>query len=74
MLARYINNVANCVIGVRECNAVERFSSCACTYTKNKSQLRQCLIALIRDPDFQGTLLPSDFKTLLEADKPVVEA
>ncbi|KAG0312366.1 hypothetical protein BG000_006263, partial [Podila horticola] len=70
--ARYITNVATCVIGVKECNAVERFSSCVCTYTQNKPQLRQCLIALIRDPDFVGTLLASDFKTLLDADKPVV--
>ncbi|KAI9242589.1 MAG: hypothetical protein BYD32DRAFT_456754 [Podila humilis] len=54
--ARYITNVATCVIGVKECNAVERFSSCVCTYTQNKPQLRQCLIALIRDPDFVGTL------------------
>ncbi|KAG0067662.1 hypothetical protein BGZ92_005081 [Podila epicladia] len=72
--ARYITNVATCVIGVKECNAVERFSSCVCTYTQNKPQLRQCLIALIRDPDFQGTLIASDFRTLLEADKPAVEA
>ncbi|KAG0033240.1 hypothetical protein BGZ82_006198 [Podila clonocystis] len=68
--ACYITNVATCVIGVKECNAVERFSSCVCAYTGNKPQLRQCLIALIRDPDFQGTLLALDFKTLLDADKP----
>ncbi|KAG0033241.1 hypothetical protein BGZ82_006199 [Podila clonocystis] len=72
--ARYITNVATCVIGVKECNAVERFSSCVCAYTGNKPQLRQCLIALIRDPDFQGTLLALDFKTLLDAVKPAVEA
>ncbi|KAF9300498.1 hypothetical protein BGZ74_007821 [Mortierella antarctica] len=72
--ARYITNVATCVIGVKECNTVERFSSCVCTFTQNKPQLRQCLIALIRDPDFQGTLLASDFRTLLEADKLAVEA
>ncbi|KAF9309966.1 hypothetical protein BG003_009072 [Podila horticola] len=70
--ARYITNVATCVIGVKECNAVERFSFCVCTYTQYKPQLRQCLIALIRDPDFVGTLLASDFKTLLDADKSAV--
>ncbi|KFH68323.1 hypothetical protein MVEG_05141 [Podila verticillata NRRL 6337] len=72
--ARYITNVATCVIGVTECNAVERFSSCVCTYTQNKPQLRQCLIALLRDPSFQGTLLASDYKTLLDAEKPAQEA
>ncbi|KAH7056272.1 hypothetical protein BKA57DRAFT_531957 [Linnemannia elongata] len=68
--ARYITNVATCVIGVKECNSVERFSSCVCTYTGNKPQLRQCLIALIRDPVFLGTLQASDFKTLTDAQMP----
>src|SRR5690349_10943469 len=34
--ARYITNVATCVIGVKECNVVERFSSCVCSNTGNK--------------------------------------
>ncbi|KAG0058167.1 hypothetical protein BGZ92_007239, partial [Podila epicladia] len=72
--ARYITNVATCVIGVTECNAVERFSSCVCANTQNKPQLRQCLIALLRDPSFTGTLLASDYKALLEAEKPAVVA
>ncbi|KAK5823583.1 hypothetical protein F5H01DRAFT_334780 [Linnemannia elongata] len=73
--ARYITNVATCVIGVKECNAVERFSSCVCSNTGNKPNLRMCLISLIRDPDFHGTLLPSDYKALTEAEKPeTVEA
>ncbi|KAK3809607.1 MAG: hypothetical protein J3R72DRAFT_464182 [Linnemannia gamsii] len=63
--ARYITNVATCVIGVNECNAVERFSSCVCAHTGNKPQLRQCLLSLIRDPSFHGILLADDFKRLL---------
>lgn len=65
--ARYITNVATCVIGVKECNVVEAFSSCVCANTQNKSQLRLCLIALIQDPNFRGTLLASDFNTLGQA-------
>ncbi|KAG0034386.1 hypothetical protein BGZ81_004867 [Podila clonocystis] len=63
--ARFITNVATCVIGVTECNVVERFSSCVCSHTQNKSMLRQCLIALISDQAFRGTLLASDFRVLL---------
>ncbi|KAF9275210.1 hypothetical protein BGZ74_004080 [Mortierella antarctica] len=59
--ARYITNVATCVIGVTECNAVERFSSCVCANTQNKPLLRQCMIALLRDPAFVGTLRASDY-------------
>ena len=58
--ARYITNVATCVIGVKECNAVESFSSCVCANTGDKSRLRGCLIALLRDPNFVGTLRDSD--------------
>ncbi|KAF9382849.1 hypothetical protein CPC16_009171 [Podila verticillata] len=72
--ARYITNVATCVIGVTECNVVERFSACVCANTQNKPQLRQCLIALLGDRSFQGTLLASDYKTLLNAEKPAQEA
>ncbi|KAG0054228.1 hypothetical protein BGZ89_002699 [Linnemannia elongata] len=68
--ARYITNVATCVIGVKECNAVERFSSCVCANTGNKPKLRLCLIALLRDPDFHGTLQTSDYKLLSEVEKP----
>ncbi|KAF9208584.1 hypothetical protein BGZ59_010583, partial [Podila verticillata] len=53
--SRYITNVATCVIGVKECNVVERFSACVCANTQNKPQLRLCLVALLRDPSFQGT-------------------
>ncbi|KAF9320061.1 hypothetical protein BG006_002864 [Podila minutissima] len=72
--ARYITNVATCVIGVTECNAVERFSSCVCTHTQNKPLLRQCMIALLRDPAFVGTLLASDYRALLDAEKPAAVA
>ncbi|KAG0012832.1 hypothetical protein BGZ82_002400 [Podila clonocystis] len=73
--ARFITNVATCVIGVTECNVVERFSSCVCTYTQDKPKLRQCLIALISDQAFRGTLLASDYKALLGVDaKPEAEA
>ncbi|KAF9347875.1 hypothetical protein BGX26_000673, partial [Mortierella sp. AD094] len=65
--ARYITNVATCVIGVRECNAVERFSSCVCANTGNKPQIKLCLVALLRDPEFQGTLLSSDYAALSNA-------
>jgi hypothetical protein len=60
--ARYITNVATCIIGVRECNVVEAFSACVCANTGNKPQIRMCLISLLRDPSFQGTLGSSDFK------------
>ncbi|KAF9028967.1 hypothetical protein BGZ52_004987 [Haplosporangium bisporale] len=73
--ARFITNVATCVIGVTECNVVERFSSCVCANTQNKAKLRMCLISLISDDAFKGTLLPSDFKTLLSVDaKPEAKA
>ena len=73
--ARFITNVATCVIGVTECNVVERFSSCVCANTQNKPKLRMCLISLISDEAFRGTLIPSDFKTLLTVDdKPEAEA
>ncbi|KAG0342223.1 hypothetical protein BG000_006142 [Podila horticola] len=73
--ARYITNVATCVIGVTECNTVERFSSCVCANTQNKEKLRMCLISLISDDAFRGTLLASDYKTLLSIDaKPEAEA
>ncbi|KAG0062481.1 hypothetical protein BGZ93_010585 [Podila epicladia] len=72
--ARYITNVATCVIGVTECNVVERFSSCVCAHTQNKPQLRQCLIALIRDPAFAGTLRASDYNALIDAEKASVIA
>ncbi|OAQ29991.1 hypothetical protein K457DRAFT_125562 [Linnemannia elongata AG-77] len=73
--ARYITNVATCVIGVKECNAVERFSSCVCANTGDKPKLRLCLIALISDSMFHGTLQTSDYKLLSEAEKPeTVEA
>ncbi|CAO3563724.1 unnamed protein product [Mortierella alpina] len=65
--ARYITNVATCVIGVKECNVVERFSSCVCANTGQKDNLRLCIIALLHDPMFLGTLKPSDY-SLLAAD------
>ncbi|KAG9063391.1 hypothetical protein KI688_004273 [Linnemannia hyalina] len=68
--ARYITNVATCVIGVKECNSVERFNMCVCANTGKKPQLRMCLVALLRDPNFEGTLQASDFKALFDADKP----
>ncbi|KAF9301202.1 hypothetical protein BGZ74_006981 [Mortierella antarctica] len=73
--ARFITNVATCVIGVTECNVVERFSSCVCAHTQDKPLLRQCLIALISDQAFRGTLLASDYRLLLSVDaKPEAEA
>ncbi|KAF9571484.1 hypothetical protein EC968_000515 [Mortierella alpina] len=65
--ARYITNVATCIIGVKECNTVERFSSCVCANTGQKDKLRMCLIALLHDPNFLGTLLPTDFSALSAA-------
>ncbi|KAG0335226.1 hypothetical protein BG005_004637, partial [Podila minutissima] len=50
--ARYITNVATCIIGVKECNTVESFSACVCANSQNKPKLRQCMIALLRDPAF----------------------
>ena len=64
--ARYITSVATCVIGVKECNAVKRFSACVCAYTGNKVQLRKCLLTLVNDPDFKGILHVSD---IAEIDK-----
>ncbi|KAF9122609.1 hypothetical protein BGW39_009628 [Mortierella sp. 14UC] len=61
--ARYITNVATCVQGVKECNTVERFSACVCANTGNKPNLRLCLVALLQDPNFSGTLQASDFNT-----------
>ncbi|KAF9315648.1 hypothetical protein BG003_002822 [Podila horticola] len=51
--ARYITNVATCVIGVKECNAVERFNSCVCENSGNRPTLRLCLVALLADPSFR---------------------
>ncbi|KAG0084848.1 hypothetical protein BGZ93_010115 [Podila epicladia] len=73
--ARFITNVATCVIGVTECNVVERFSSCVCANTGDKPKLRMCLISLLSDDAFRGTLLASDYKVLLNAaTKPEAEA
>ncbi|KAG0084847.1 hypothetical protein BGZ93_010116 [Podila epicladia] len=66
--ARFITNVATCVIGVTECNVVERFSACVCSNTQDKPKLRQCLVALISDQAFRGTLLASDYRSLLSVD------
>ena len=62
--ARYITNVATCVIGVKECNTIEQFSACVCSNTQNKAAVRNCLLAMLRSPDFQGTLTSSDCKAL----------
>ncbi|KAG0247021.1 hypothetical protein BG011_002218 [Mortierella polycephala] len=59
--ARYVSNVATCIVGVKECNAVENFSTCVCENSQNKSHLRLCLIALLSDPNFRGVLHASDF-------------
>ncbi|KAG0015031.1 hypothetical protein BGZ82_001550 [Podila clonocystis] len=64
--ARYITNVATCVIGVKECNTVERFSSCVCENSGNRPMLRLCLVALLADPSFRGTLLYSDLKSIAD--------
>ncbi|KAF9968253.1 hypothetical protein BGZ70_005442 [Mortierella alpina] len=72
--ARYITNVATCIIGVKECNTVERFSSCVCANTGQKDKLRMCLIALLHDPMFMGTLQPNDFSILAAADATAVAA
>ncbi|KAF9298346.1 hypothetical protein BGZ74_009413 [Mortierella antarctica] len=68
--ARYAANVATCVIGVTECNTVERFSSCVCANTQNKPMLRLCMIALLHDPYFVGTLQASNYSALIDAEKP----
>ncbi|KAF8921724.1 hypothetical protein BGZ58_003962 [Dissophora ornata] len=60
--ARYITNVATCVIGVKECNSVERFSACVCANTGNRPKLRLCLISLLSDPDFTGTIRRKDIR------------
>ncbi|KAF9961434.1 hypothetical protein BGZ72_003691 [Mortierella alpina] len=62
--ARYITNVATCVIGVKECNVVEQFSACVCNNTGQKDKLRMCLISMLKDPSFAGTLTASDFGIL----------
>jgi len=62
--ARFITNVATCVIGVSECRVVEAFSACVCANTGNKPKLRFCVISLLTDPSFQGTLLSSDYKKI----------
>ncbi|KAF9276188.1 hypothetical protein BGZ68_010203 [Mortierella alpina] len=72
--ARYITNVATCVIGVKECNAVERFSACVCANSGNKPNLRMCIIALLQDPLFVGTLKPTDYTALAAADAAAVAA
>ncbi|KAG0095127.1 hypothetical protein BGZ93_006283 [Podila epicladia] len=70
-MARYITNVATCAFGAKECNSVERFSTCVGENTGNKPALRLCLIALLADPSFRGILYTSDFKTIAEyGDKP----
>ncbi|KAF9898723.1 hypothetical protein EC991_010479 [Linnemannia zychae] len=66
--ARYITNVATCVSEVKECNTVERFSSCVCANTGQKDKLRLCIIALLNDPFFKGTLTPNDVSILGSAD------
>ncbi|KAF9368511.1 hypothetical protein CPB97_004524 [Podila verticillata] len=62
--ARYITNVATCVIGVKECNTIEQFSSCVCANTGNKAAVRDCVLAMLRAPEFQGTLTRSDCNAL----------
>ncbi|KAG0048313.1 hypothetical protein BGZ83_006711 [Gryganskiella cystojenkinii] len=62
--ARYITNVATCIIGVKECNVVESFSACVCANSGNKPAIRLCLVSLLSDPNFRGALSSSDFKKL----------
>lgn len=62
--ARYITNVATCMIGMDHCNAVESFSACVCTNSDSKTQLRLCLVSLLSDPNFRGILKAGDFKKL----------
>ncbi|KAG0346067.1 hypothetical protein BG004_002493 [Podila humilis] len=57
---RYVTNGVTCLLGNKECNAIERFSSCVCYHTGNKPEIRQCLKALLQDPHFVGTLKPED--------------
>ncbi|KAG0008842.1 hypothetical protein BGZ81_003849 [Podila clonocystis] len=72
--ARYITNVATCVIGVQECNTVERFSACVCEHSGDKPALRLCLVALLADPYFKGTLVVADFKSIADYGGPEVVA
>ncbi|KAI8873271.1 hypothetical protein GQ42DRAFT_38214 [Ramicandelaber brevisporus] len=62
--ARYITNVATCVIGVKECNTVETFSSCVCNNTGQTDKIRMCLIGLLANPDFKGALKPEDLQAI----------
>ncbi|KAF8924722.1 hypothetical protein CPC16_003920 [Podila verticillata] len=64
--ARYITNVATCIIGVKECNTVESFSACVCANSGNKPALRLCLVSLLASPSFRGILKASDFKSLAD--------
>jgi hypothetical protein len=58
--ARYITNIATCIVGVKECNTLERFSACVCFNTGNKPAIRNCVLSLLSDDSFTGTLLPND--------------
>jgi hypothetical protein len=60
--ARYFTNIATCVLGMKECNTVESFSSCVCSNTGNKPSLRLCLVALLASPDFKGVLYAADIQ------------
>ncbi|KAF9189419.1 hypothetical protein BGZ51_009595 [Haplosporangium sp. Z 767] len=62
--ARYITNVATCILGVKECNTVERFSACVCSNTGDREGLRQCLIALLKSPEFNDIVGSHDVSTL----------
>jgi hypothetical protein len=70
--ARYITNVATCVIGVKECNIVESFSNCVCANSGQKDKLRLCLVSMLGTPEFRGILQASDYLTL-STEKKVAE-
>ncbi|KAI8866412.1 hypothetical protein GQ42DRAFT_74691 [Ramicandelaber brevisporus] len=62
--ARYVTNVATCVIGVKECLTVEKFSNCVCTNTGNKERIRMCMTTLLKDDSFKGTLMAGDLQAI----------
>ncbi|KAG0087325.1 hypothetical protein BGZ92_007422 [Podila epicladia] len=50
--SRYLVNVATCVLGVKECNAIDTFGNCVCANTGNAPEISKCLAAMLADPSF----------------------
>ncbi|KAG0346068.1 hypothetical protein BG004_002494 [Podila humilis] len=65
--ARAIASTTTCLLGNKECNSLERLSSCVCYHTGSKPEIRQCLKALLQDPHFIGTLKPDDITSEIAA-------